>query len=117
LYIAAARSRREAELEQFGNFLQREAQCLSVLDEPKPPFLVLAIDPVSRRQARRRTEQPKPFVVPHCLDIDANRFRELPNSPSCSHLSPPTGPYILYYGTESRSQELILLTRFLYEFA
>jgi hypothetical protein len=91
--------------------MEREAQRLGVLDKPKPSFLFLLINPISQRSARGRAEELEPFVVPHRRDVTVDRFRELPNSPSCRHLSPPMGPYTLYYGIESRRQELFLLTR------
>ena len=88
LHSAAPILRTYSKIEELLNLMQREAQCLSVSDEPKPPFLIFAIDPVSRRSARRRSKQPEPFVVLHCLDVDANRFRELPGgAPNCHFLT------------------------------
>ena len=91
--------------------MEREAQRLGVLDKPKPSFLFLLINPISQRSARGRAEELEPFVVPHRRDVTVDRFRELPNNPSCRHLSPPMGPYTLYYSIESGRQELFLLTR------
>jgi hypothetical protein len=88
LHITAPGLRADLKIKQFLDLMEREAQGLGILDEPEPPFLVFAIDPVSRRSARRRTEQPAPFVVPHGLDIDPDRFRELPDgAPNCHLLT------------------------------
>jgi len=111
LHMSAPGLRPDPKSEELLALMEREAQRLGVLDKPKTSFLFLLINRISQRSARGRAEEREPFVVPHRRDVTVDRFRGLPNSPSCRHLSPPMGPYTLYYGIESRRQELFLLTR------
>jgi hypothetical protein len=85
LHVTAAGFRTGLKIEQLGNLMEREAQCLRILDEPQPPLRISVVQPVTGWESRHWTEQVQSLVIANRLDIDTHLFRELPDFQVCDH--------------------------------
>ncbi len=75
LHVATAGRRDDPEVEQLGDLVQREAQCLRVLDEAQSSERVITVEPVTRQFPSCRAQKPPSFVISDRLDIDTNCLR------------------------------------------
>ncbi len=69
LHRSARRPAADSKREQLLYFTQREAEVLSVLDEPEPGYSILGVLPVTRRGPARSGEKASPLVVANGLDM------------------------------------------------
>ena len=63
-----------AQIEQFTNLLQREAQILCAFDEADVSDMLLTVFPIAGRRPRRLRQKPALLVIPNGVDIHTCTF-------------------------------------------